>query len=195
MIAQYIRVSTLEQNIERQTPISGAKQYIDKISGTVELFRRPQGKKVYKDIENNLIKELHVCSIDRLGRNTLDILNTINYLNKKGVCLVSEREGIRTLIDGKENLTSKLIVNILATLAEFENGLRKERQMEGIAIAKLKGVYSGRKRGTTLSNNKFLEKYKDVVKELNNGESIRRIAKLCSVSTGTVQKVKKVLNG
>lgn len=192
MIAQYIRVSTIEQNIDRQKPITGAKQYIDRISGTCPLFKRPMGKKLYEDIENNIVKELHVPSIDRLGRNTLDILNTINYLNKKGICLVSEKEGIRTLIDGKENLTSKLVVNILATLAEFENNIRKERQAEGIAMAKLKGTYTGRKRGTKLSNDKFLEKHKDVLKELKKGESIRRVAKLCNVSTGTVQKVKKI---
>ncbi|MFD0963840.1 recombinase family protein [Pseudofulvibacter geojedonensis] len=195
MKAQYIRVSTLEQNTERQTIISGAKQYLDKISGTIPLFERPQGKKLYEDIEAGLVEELYVHSIDRLGRNTLDILSTINYLNQKGVCLVSDKEGIRTLIDGKENLTSKLIVNILATLSEFENNIRKERQAEGIAIAKLKGVYAGRKRGTLLSSDKFLEKHKNVLKELEKGESIRRVAKLCGVSTGTVQKVKRIVAG
>jgi len=192
MKAHYIRVSTVEQNTQRQTQINGAKQYLDKISGTIPLFERPQGKKLFSDIELGEISEVYVHSIDRLGRNTLDILSTINYLNDKGVCLVSEKEGIRTLIDGKENLTSKLIVNILATLSEFENNIRRERQLEGIAIAKLKGVYTGRTRGTKLSNDKFLEKHKSVLNELNNGESIRRVARLCNVSTGTVQKVKEL---
>lgn len=192
MKAQYIRVSTLEQNTQRQTQIDGAKQYLDKISGTIPLFERPQGQKLYNDIEAGLVTELHVHSIDRLGRNTLDILSTINYLNGKNVCLISDKEGIRTLINGKENLTSKLVVNILATLSEFENNIRKERQAEGIAIAKLKGVYAGRKSGTRLSNDRFLEKHKNVLNELNKGESIRRVAKLCGVSTGTVQKVKKL---
>ena len=85
------------------------------------------------------------------------------------------------------------MVNILATLAEFENNIRKERQAEGIAIAKINGVYTGRKTGTRLSDASFLEKHKSVVKELHNGESIRRIARLCNVSTTTVQKVKKLV--
>ena len=194
MKAQYIRVSTLEQNTERQTIIDGAIRYLDKVSGTVPLFDRTQGKKLFKDIESGLIKELYVHSIDRLGRNAIDILNTINYLNEKKVCLISNKEGIRTIIDGKENITSKLVINILATLSEFENNIRKERQAEGIAIAKIKGVYKGRKKGTILSNDNLLIKYKNVVNELKKGESIRRTAKLCNVSSGTVQKVKKAIN-
>lgn len=193
MKANYIRVSTLEQNTERQSPISGAKVYLDKISGTVPLFERPQGKKLYSDIESGLIAEIYVHSIDRLGRDTIDILKTIKYLNSKKICLTSEKEGIQTFINGKENPTAQLLINILATLAEFENNIRRERQLEGIAIAKIKGVYTGRKTGTKLSNDKFLEKHKNVLKELEKGESIRRVAKLCEVSTGTVQKVKKLL--
>jgi len=192
MKAHYIRVSTIEQNTQRQTQITGAKQYLDKISGTIPLFERPQGKKLFSDIEIGEVSEVYVHSIDRLGRDTIDILKTIKYLNSKGVSLISKKEGIQTLIDGKENPTAKLIINILATLSEFENNIRRERQLEGIAIAKLKGVYTGRVRGTKLSNDKFLEKHKSVLNELNNGESIRRVARLCGVSTGTVQKVKKL---
>lgn len=192
MKAQYIRVSTLEQNTERQTQIVGAKVYLDKISGTVPLFERPQGKKLLQDIESGLITEIYVHSIDRLGRDTIDILKTIKYLNSKQICLISEKEGIQTFINGKENPTAQLLINILATLSEFENNIRKERQREGIAIAKIKGVYKGRKQGTKLDSDKLLEKHKAVVNELKKGESIRRVAKLCGVSTGTVQKVKRL---
>lgn len=192
MKALYIRVSTLEQNTERQTPITGAKVYLDKISGTVPLFERPQGQKLFTDIGAGLITEIYVHSIDRLGRDTIDILKTIKYLSSKGICLISEKEGIQTFINGKENPTAQLLINILATLSEFENNIRRERQLESIAIAKIKGVYKGRKQGTTLSNDKFIEKHKSIVNELKKGESIRRVAKLCGVSTGTVQKVKRL---
>ena len=65
MKAQYIRVSTLEQNTERQAKITGAKQYLDKISGTVPLFERPQGKKLFKDMEDGRINEvLYIALID-----------------------------------------------------------------------------------------------------------------------------------
>ena len=194
MKVQYIRVSNLEQNTDRQNQKYYQKKYIDKISGTIPLFDRPKGKQLKKDIDKGLITELHVHSIDRLGRSTLDILNTINYLSNKKVCLISEKEGIQTLINDKENLSSKLIINILATLAEFENNIRKERQAEGIAIAKIKGIYKGRKNGSKLSDRDFLEKHKNVVKELQNNQSIRRTAKLCNISATTVQKIKKILN-
>jgi len=193
MKAHYIRVSTIEQNTERQTTIEGAKVYLDKISGTIPIFDRPSGSKLFNDIENGKIDELYVHSISRLGRNTIDILKTINYLNSKNICLISEKEGIRTLNNGKINPSAQLIVNILATLSEFENTIRRERQMEGIAIAKLKGIYRGRQRNTTLSDEQLLVKYSAAVNELNNGESIRRTAKLCNISTATVQKVKKIL--
>ena len=70
-----------------------------------------------------------------------------------------------------------------------------ERQLEGIAIAKAKGAYKGRERGTCMNENEFLEKYKHVVKESNNHPylSIRKLAKLTGVSVGTVQKIKKVI--
>ena len=85
-----------------------------------------------------------------------------------------------------------MIVSVLANVAEMERENIKERQREGITIAKAKGVYHGRKQGTELTSEQLLEKYKSVVKELNQGESIRRTAKLCEVSPATVQKIKKL---
>lgn len=194
MKAHYIRISTIEQNEARQQTQDGFDiTYTDKCSGTIPLFDRPQGSKLKIAIDKGDIKELFVHSIDRLGRNTLDILSNIQYLTDRGICLTSDKEGIRTFVNGKENPTAKLIINVLATIAEFENDRRKERQLEGIAIAKANGTYKGRSSDTKLTDTQVLEKYDNVVKELKSGESIRRVAKLCSVSVGTVQKVKKLL--
>jgi DNA invertase Pin-like site-specific DNA recombinase len=101
----------------------------------------PQAKKL---LSNKDITEVQVHSIDRLGRSTLDIMQTIQHFTSKGINVVSEKEGLNTIIDGKENPITKMMIGILGTLAEFELSRAKERQSEGIAERKRKGLYMGR---------------------------------------------------
>ena len=81
----------------------------------------------------------------------------------------------------------------MANIAEMERESILERQREGIALAKLKGIYKGRVLGSKESEEDFLAKYKEVVKSLKKGNSVRDTAKICKVSTGTVQKVKRLM--
>jgi DNA invertase Pin-like site-specific DNA recombinase len=196
----YIRVSTVEQNTNRQKEniIMGAQVFEDKISGSVEFSKRPKGKELLAAIEKGLITEVNVHSIDRLGRSNLDILQTIQYMTSKGVNVVSNKEGLQTIIDGKENMTAKLMIGILSTLAEFELSRLKERQAEGIEAAKNKGSYksNGRTVGSNESIEDFMKKAttKKIVRYLKEGNSLRRTAKLSECSLGTVQKVHGILN-
>jgi DNA invertase Pin-like site-specific DNA recombinase len=194
MKAIYIRVSTVEQNEERQT-VKGIKTFIDKISGSIAFSKRPKAKKLLVEVEKGFINEVQVHSIDRLGRNTLDILQTIEYLTIKKVNVISNKEGLQTLIDGKVNPVAKMMIGILGTLAEFELSRIKERQAEGILNAKKKGVYIGRTIGTTESDEVFLNKAKSQIisKHLKNGESLRRTALLSKSSVNTVKKVKELI--
>ncbi len=191
MVAKYIRVSTIEQNTDRQTNFNGLT-YIDKCSGSIAFKERTEAKKL---LSNNQIKELHVHSIDRLGRNTLDIMQTIQYFTDKGINVVSEKEGLQTLIEGKENPIAKLMIGILGTLAEFELTRIKERQSEGIAEAKKKGRYIGRNVGSTESIEVFKSKEstQSILKYLKQKESIRRTALLSRTSVGSVQKVQRLI--
>ena len=141
---------------------------------------------------------MQVHSIDRLGRNTIDILNTIQLLTKLQVNVISQKEGLHTLLEnGSENPTAKLMVGILGTLAEFELSRIKERQAEGIAKAKARGVYktNGGNR-TKETKSKFLSKKKNALclKELKRGNSVRRSALLSGVSLMTAQKVKNYMS-
>ncbi len=195
MRVKYIRVSTTEQNTERQERNVGKgydKTYIDEISGSTPFADRPKAKLL---LTNQVVTEVHVHSIDRLGRNTLDIMQTIQNFTSKGINVVSEKEGLQTIIEGKENPIAKMMIGILGTLAEFELSRAKERQLEGIANAKEKGVYSGRKKGTKETDRQFWGKdsTRRIVKYLNKGESIRRTALLSKTSEGTVKKVKKFI--
>ena len=91
---RYIRVSTTDQNEDRQR-VKGVKSYVDKISGSIEFNKRPAAIKLEIDIVNShhqtvpskRITTISVDSISRLGRNTIDILNTVNGFTDMGVCI------------------------------------------------------------------------------------------------------------
>ena len=190
---KYIRVSSASQNIARQTDTS-LFTLVDTCSGFIPFAKREKGSKLLRMIKSGEVSELHIHSIDRLGRNVRDIRETVDLCTEHGVCVVSEKEGIRTLRNGKEDITSKLMLNILGTLAEFERERIRERQAEGIAKAKERKRYAGRTEGTTEPLEVFLNKAKSqkALKELKSGESIRRTAEYANVSIATVQKVKRI---
>lgn len=193
MKAKYIRVSTLEQNTERQEN-KEYKSFIDKCSGAIPFAERPQATKLIKAIESGLVNYVSVHSIDRLGRNQLDILNTIEWFKAKNVNLKIENLGVELFtIDNKINPAFQIITSVMARIAEMEREQIKERQKEGIKIAKAKGKYTGRSIGSVESNDEVLHKHKDVVKYLNQKMSVRDINKLTNKSTATIQKVKKIM--
>lgn len=191
MIVKYIRVSTTEQNTDRQENFDG-KVYIDKISGSIPFAERPQAKKL---LSNKDITEVQVHSIDRLGRSTVDIMQTIQHFTSKRINVVSKKEGLNTIIDGKENPIAKMMIGILSTLAEFELSRGKERKAEGIAERKKRGLYMGRAKGTSESLDTFINKASTqaILKHLKQKESIKRTALLSKTSEGTVKKVKKLI--
>ena len=190
MRAKYIRVSTDGQNTARQVTIDkDITMYTDKISGSVPFNRRPAGIKLLKAIGEGKIKEVEVHSIDRLGRNQLDVLKTIEYLTARSVNLFVKNIGTYSLVEGKKNPAFQIIVSVLSSMAESEKEQIKERQAEGIRIARNKGKYKGREVGTTDSKEKTLTKHKDIVALIGKDLSIRKIAEITKKSTATVQKV------
>jgi DNA invertase Pin-like site-specific DNA recombinase len=119
MKAVYIIFSAVDQNLSSQeNNIDDAKVFIDEISGSVKFSDRTEGKKLMLEIKNGNISELYVHSIDRLGKNTIDILNTINLITSYGCNVISEKEGLQMLIDGKENPIAKMMIGILSTLSD-----------------------------------------------------------------------------
>lgn len=192
-IVKYARVSTTDQNPERQ----GNCDFLDKCSGSIPFEERPEAKKLLQWVAVGRVKEVRVHSIDRLGRNTLDILQTIKHFTAMGVNVVSEKEGLNTLLpDGKENPVAKMMIGILGTLSEFELERIRERQREGIAKAKARGSYKtngGYK--PKLTKEQFLNKKGNAncANYLRQGYSLRKAARLAEVSLGTAQKVSKLI--
>lgn len=196
MKARYNRISTANQNIERQLVKQNPDEIIfnDVISGSVPFSERTQGVKLIDAIKNNNINYVSVSSIDRLGRNLIDILHTVQFFTDNQVNLMVDNLGITSLIDDKPNNTFNLIISVMGNVAQMERETLLERQREGIALAKAKGIYKGRVKGSAESPSEFLAKHKDVVKYLKQKQSLRNTAKLANVSLGTVQKVKRILS-
>jgi DNA invertase Pin-like site-specific DNA recombinase len=146
-------------------------------------------------ITENKLKELHIHSIDRLGRSTIDVLSIWKELTEKGIRVVCRNPNFQNITDeGKTDMFSELMISILSTMSDFERKMIRERQMEGIRIRKEKGLYKGRQIGTTISPMKFLtkEKPQKIMKDIDNGYTIREIMEMRKCSPSFVQKVKKL---
>lgn len=196
MTARYIRVSSSKQNIARQTKcVENEIVFTDYVSGSIPFNERPKAKELLEEVYAGNVNLIVVSSIDRLGRSTLDVLSTINLLHTNGATVFVENLGLESLTNGNENPTFKLIVAVLANIAEMERTTLRERQMQGIAIAKAKGSYKGREKGTKETAEDFLSKYPVVVAYLKKQShyTLQEIAKLGCCNINTVQKIKKTL--
>lgn len=146
----YIRVSTEDQNEERQIAQMQEKQidkiYMEKVSG--KNTERPQLKMMLDFVREGDV--VYVTDFSRLSRSTKDLLEIMDFLEGKNVRLVSLKEDFDT-----DTPTGKLMTTMLGAINEFERANILERQKEGIAIAKQHGKYKGRAR-------KEIENFNDV---------------------------------
>ena len=150
MIYGYIRVSTREQNEDRQLialremAVPEANLFIDKQSG--KDFNRPQYKKLLRRMKKNDL--LYIKSIDRLGRNYAEILEQWRMLTKeKGIDIVVLDMPLLDTRRGKDlmgTFLSDIVLQVLSFVAENERTNIRQRQAEGIAAAKAKGIRFGR---------------------------------------------------
>ena len=195
----YVRTSTIEQKTDRQRVNESEYDYVveDKCSGAIPFFERTGGIEIKKLVDNNILESLSVWQIDRLGRDLRDIMNTIFYFNEKGITIHFVSQGLRTLDEnGKENPISKLIISILGIVGEMERAQSKERQLEGIRIAKMKNAYKGRKTGTKEDVLVFLnkEKNKKAIEYIKKGYKNTEISKITGLHINTLTKIKSVYN-
>jgi resolvase, N-terminal domain protein len=137
----YIRVSAVDQNLESQKKLLQkceiSKWFEEKISG--KNTDRPQLQAMLEYVREG--DTVYVKDLSRLARNTKDLLDIVEYLTNKGVALKSLKESI----DTSSNF-GKLMITFLAAIYEFERANLLERQKDGIAVAKQKGKYKGRKK-------------------------------------------------
>ncbi len=174
-VVGYVRVSTTDQNTERQ--LGGMdldKVFTDHASG--KDTNRPQMQAMLAHVREGDVLVVH--SMDRLARSLVDLRRTVDDLTAKGVLVRFVKEGL-TFGDTSDPCAI-LMLSVMGAVAEFERSLLLERQREGIAIAKTKGVYKGRK--PSLSP----EQTADVRHRLAAGESATALADEYGVSRATI---------
>ncbi|TGU71033.1 recombinase family protein [Geomonas terrae] len=140
----YVRVSSIEQNTDRQLEGLPLDQvFTDKCSG--KDTKRPELESMLKFVRHGDTVIVH--SMDRLARNLDDLRRIVKTLTDKGIRIQFVKENLT--FTGEDSPMSNLLLSVMGAFAEFERALLKERQKEGIAIAKAKGKYGGRKRSVT----------------------------------------------
>lgn len=164
----YIRVSTVEQNEQRQIEAMEKynieKWFTEKVSA--KDTNRPKLKELLDFAREG--DTIHIHDFSRLARSTKDLLDTVETLNSKGINLVSNKENIDT-----STPTGKLMLTMIGAINEFERANLLERQREGIAIAKREGKYAGRKRKTVPNFDEYYEQY--MRREISKMEFARMI--------------------
>ncbi len=113
-------------------------------------------------IDKTPVQVIMTSEISRIGRRVVDVLNFVELLHEKGIALYIQQFNLLTMENGKENPVAKMLLQMLSIGAEMENNQRKIRQIEGIQLAKLKGVYNGRVKGSRTSVKVFFDKYQNV---------------------------------
>lgn len=150
----YVRVSTVEQNEDRQIEALKKhnidKWFTEKVSGKDR--NRPELQRMMEFVREG--DTVYVHDFSRLARNTKDLLDIVENLNGRGVALVSNKENLDS-----STPTGKLMLTMIGAIAEFERQNLLERQREGIAIAKRKGVYKGRKAVEIDNFGEYYDKY------------------------------------
>ena len=137
----YVRVSSFDQNPERQLEhIDVSKVFTDKASG--KDVQRPELERLLTFVREGDTVVVH--SMDRLARNLDDLRRIVQGLTQRGVRIEFVKEGLT--FTGEDSPMANLMLSVMGAFAEFERALIRERQREGIALAKQRGAYRGRKR-------------------------------------------------
>ena len=178
----YKRVSTIEQNGSRQlVGLELEKIFVDHASGK-NTSERPQLQAMIEFIREG--DEVYVHSMDRLARNLKDLLGLVEQIRNKGASLYFLKESLHIESQAQQSPMTTLMLSMMGAFAEFERSLILERQREGIAIAKQKGLYKGRK---PVSKEK-LERAKDLLKQ---GQKISAVARQTGLSRASLYKYLK----
>ncbi|MHB1669979.1 recombinase family protein [Thiomonas sp.] len=173
----YVRVSSFDQNTDRQLDgIPLARVFTDKASGADT--KRPELDRLIDFVREGDTVVVH--SLDRLARNLDDLRRLVSGLTKRGVRIEFVKEGLT--FTGEDSPMANLMLSVMGAFAEFERALLRERQREGIGQAKLRGVYSGRKRALTGKQIAAIKKRVDA------GEKKAQVARDVRISRETLYR-------
>ena len=201
----FSRVSTLTQDYQRQTDelleyadkmgYSVEKVFEEKISGAKKNEERKLLMAMMSYIKSNQIEKVLTWELSRIGRDSLQVLQVVEMLNDSKISLYIKNYNLETLNpNGTINPLSQFMVQILNSVNMMDRQALIQRLRSGYSAARNKGIKVGRKTGVQVkSDDQFLKENKEVAKLLKQGFSVRKVMKLSDRSSGTVQKVKKLI--
>ncbi len=196
MKVKYNRLSSLSQTGNRLTDDKTHYDLVllDRVSGSVSFKERPKGQELTKLVEQGKIIELWVEEFSRLGRNTGDVIKTLEWLDEMKVNVVVRNIGLQSRPNGQKNPIWKMISSVMSSLYEMELENIKERTMVGRKVYVLNGGRLGRPEGTKETEKEFLEKpqTKKIIKNLKKGLTIKDICKIVDCSNKTIIKTKRL---
>ena len=177
----YVRVSSFEQNPDRQLEgVTVSRIFTDKASG--KDTKRPELDRMLAFVREGDTVVVH--SMDRLARNLDDLRRLVQNLAAKGIRIEFVKECLT--FTGEDSPMANLMLSVMGAFAEFERALLKERQREGISLAKLRGVYRGRKR--SLNDEQIAE----IKQRVGAGEQKAQVARAFGISRETLYQYLRV---
>jgi DNA invertase Pin-like site-specific DNA recombinase len=164
------------------------------VSGKIPFKERENGKVLVGLVSEGKVTELVVEELSRLGRNTVDTLTTLKWLEDNGINVVVKGMGnLQSHVEGKKNPIWNLITSVMSSLYELERENILERTEMGRKMYVINGGKLGRKVGTVENRQEFLQKETNqkIISLLDKGKSVRDISGRLGVSTSTIVKVRK----
>lgn len=200
----YARVSTTGQDYQRQlSELRGYASrmnyevihvFAEKISGAKKVAEREALTDLLKYVEENEVDKVLIYECSRLSRRAVDFLQVIEHLTERRVSVYIHQNGLETLLpNGSPNPIAQLVLGILAQFNSMERGLIRSRMQSGYNHFRQQGGKVGRKVGYRKSEDELREQYGKEIQLLRKGLSLRNIAAITGTSTGTLQKIKKII--
>ena len=167
--------------------------FAEKISGAKSNKERTELLNMISYVERNHIDKVLVTELSRLGRDTLQVLEVIEMLNKKEISFYIQNYAIETLTqEGKVNAMSQFMITLLAEIGRMERKTIRERIESGYNNYRKNGGKVGRKTGYMKSDETMKKEYAEELRLLKRGYSLRNVAKLTNTSINTLRKLSKL---
>ena len=199
----YARVSTNGQDYDRQLNdlreyasrmgYEVVKEFAEKISGAKKVAEREALTELLSFVEANHIDKVLIYECSRLSRRVADFINIVDRLNEAHISIYIHQNGLETLLaDGKPNPIAQLVIGTLAQFNNMERTLIRNRMESGYNNFRNAGGKVGRKQGYRKSDEVMKEEYKEEIRLLRKGLSLRNVTKITGTSINTLRKIKAI---
>ena len=190
---------SFERQINDLTQLASSLSYqveavfAEKISGATKNTERKELMNMIEYVNTNQIDKVLVTALDRLGRDTLQVLQTIEILNQNKISLFIQNYNIETLTPDKQiNPMSQFLITILAEVARMERKTIENRLSSGYLNFRNAGGVVGRKAGYRKTEEAMKEQYAEEIKMLKKGYSFQHISQITTTNKNTLTKLKKL---